>query len=405
MNAPTRATPPPCDAATADLLTGLSDELFASLRRRDQRLRGEQYIRGLLVARGRKSVRNIAAAVGHPESEQNLHHFIADSTWDWRPIRAALARHLQRTAPPAAWVVEPLPIPKAGRHSVGVARQRHPQLGHVFRGQEAFGLWYASPRLSVPVNWRLLLPDAWARDAERRHRVSVPEEIRPETRDECAAAVVLEAVRHWDVPVRPVVIDGRGPGMDAVRHRLSTARIPVLARVNPATRLRVADTALPGFGAGPLPAERIMQAVLGLRRSVPHPSAPGPGPHPVLATAVLVEAPARLGALLPRPRGSRQLRLLGEWHDPQRPPARLWLTDVPDVSVPQLLRTTALAGRVAADLAEAGGPVGLRDYSGRSFDGWHRHITLASVAHAVALLAGRGPDRELATTARPGPPI
>ncbi|MFI9173078.1 IS701 family transposase [Streptomyces lincolnensis] len=404
MKVPTRATPPTCDTATADLLTELSDELFASLRRRDQRLRAEQYVLGLLVARGRKSVRNIAAAVGHPESEQNLHHFVADSTWDWRPIRAALAGCLERTAPPAAWVVEPLPIPKAGRHSVGVGRQRHPQLGHVFRGQEAFGLWCASPRLSVPVNWRLLLPETGIRDAGHRPPVSVTEEIRPESRDACAARTVLEAVRHWDVPARPVVIDGRGAGMETVLHRITAARVPVLARVSPALRLYVADPALPGHGAGPLPAQRVTQAVQGLRRPV---TGAGSvlGAGPVLAAAVRVEVPAPHGGLLPRLRRPRAFRLLGEWHDPRRPPARLWLTDVRGASVPQLLRMAALADRVSTDLAEAGGAVGLRDYSGRSFDGWHRHITLSSVAHAIAVLAARGPGRELAAAARPGRPI
>jgi syndecan 1 len=43
--------------------------------------------------------------------------------------------------------------------------------------------------------------------------------------------------------------------------------------------------------------------------------------------------------------------------------------------------------------------VGIRDYSGRSFDGWHRHVTLASAAHAVASVAGRSAtDRELRYT-------
>lgn len=72
--------------------------------------------------------------------------------------------------------------------------------------------------------------------------------------------------------------------------------------------------------------------------------------------------------------------------------------------VSQLLRMTAPVSRLTSDLAETGGPVGLRDHSGRSLDGWHWHITLAAVAHAVALLAGRAPDRKLAATARPGPP-
>ncbi|MCX4824940.1 transposase [Streptomyces sp. NBC_01142] len=388
MDVSARTSPPPHGPRSGEVLGELSHELFASLRRRDQRQRGEQYVRGLLTARGRKSVRNIAAAVGHPEAEQNLHHFIADSTWDWQPIRAALALQLEQMAPSMAWVVEPLPIPKAGQHSVGVGRRLHPQLGHMFRGQEAFGLWFATPHMSMPVNWRLFLPDTWVRDPERRDRASVPDEIRPETRDECAAAVVLEAVRQWQLPPRPVVIDGRGAGLQAVVQRFAAAQVPVLVRVTPSALFSVADAALPGYGAGALPAQRILQSVQGLRRPVQY-ADPDPVPvaRSVLAAAVPVELPAQHGG---RARPLRPLRLLGEWHDPQRPPARLWLTDAHRVPVPTLLRMTKLPRRVAADLAVAGEASGLRDYAGRSFDGWHRHITLASVAHSVAVLAALG---------------
>ncbi|CAM5640480.1 hypothetical protein SAURM35S_09798 [Streptomyces aurantiogriseus] len=44
--------------------------------------------------------------------------------------------------------------------------------------------------------------------------------------------------------------------------------------------------------------------------------------------------------------------------------------------------------RVARDLATVGDRVGLRDFEGRSFRGWHRHTTLAAVAHAASLLTG-----------------
>lgn len=40
------------------------------------------------------------------------------------------------------------------------------------------------------------------------------------------------------------------------------------------------------------------------------------------------------------------------------------------------------------DFAQIAERVGIKDYSGRSFSGWHRHATLASAAHAVAVLSG-----------------
>jgi SRSO17 transposase len=55
--------------------------------------------------------------------------------------------------------------------------------------------------------------------------------------------------------------------------------------------------------------------------------------------------------------------------------------------VAPLLRLTKLTRRVHRDFTEVGEEVGLRDFVGRSYRGWHRHITLASAAHAAAVLS------------------
>lgn len=115
---PTDPQAPPEDAQLLDashevLLKELCGVLFASLPRSDQRRKGAQYLRGLLGARGRKSIRNIATVVGGPAAEQSLHHFITSSTWDWGPVRQALAQHLARIAPPQAYVLRPMVVPKA----------------------------------------------------------------------------------------------------------------------------------------------------------------------------------------------------------------------------------------------------------------------------------------------------
>ncbi|WP_425556351.1 transposase, partial [Kitasatospora nipponensis] len=52
--------------------------MLASLKRRDQRARGEWYISGLLSVPGRKSMRALAAVAGYGAAEQSLHHFISD---------------------------------------------------------------------------------------------------------------------------------------------------------------------------------------------------------------------------------------------------------------------------------------------------------------------------------------
>jgi SRSO17 transposase len=80
------------------------------------------------------------------------------------------------------------------------------------------------------------------------------------------------------------------------------------------------------------------------------------------------------------------LTLFGEWQDPRRAPTHIWVTDMTSSTWGALLRLTKLTRRVARDFAEVGDRVGLRDFVGRSFHGWHRHMTLASMAHTAALL-------------------
>lgn len=363
----------------------LCAELFASLRRSDQQLRARQYLSGLLAAKGRKSIRNIAALVGGAAAEQSLHHFISSSTWDWSPIREALADHVTRVLAPRAWVVRPLFIPKAGEHSVGVERQFAPERGQMINGQLAFGAWAASEGTSVPVQWRLHLPEPWLGDARRRCRAEIPDRAEAETPDECATATALTALGKWTVPKRPIVLDTHVTGLGGVFRPFAEAEIPLLTRVNGSARLIVADRAMPGYRAGAIPARHIMESVRSLRR--PLEVAGGPARPVTLVAAVRVQ--------LPRPGSGPEMLLIGEWHERGKAPVALWLAAPATAPVGDLVRLTRLAQRVAQDEKQIGEEVGVRDFEGRSFRGWHRHMTLASVAHAVSALADESEERHL----------
>ncbi|MER6997628.1 transposase [Streptomyces sp. NPDC000410] len=380
-------------AQPADMVAELSAALFPSaLRRRDQRRRAEQYVRGLLAVDGRKSMRRIATIVGGGAAEQSLHHFIAGSTWDWSSMREELARYLQDVMPPQAWVVQPMAIPKVGEHSVGVDRRFVPQLGQSANGQQAFGVWFASEEMSAPVNWRLHLPDHWVRNEERRRRAEIPDEAVAETLDECASAAVLESMLKWRIPRVPVVLGATGADVRATVLRHRAAEVPLLVRISGATGLAVADPSMPGFGAGRLTAQQILDSVRALRRPVEWTDPDGG--RGTMRDSLVVAARVVLPDAAPRPRrtGAGQpqgLLLVGEWRDrdPRRPPTDFWLTSMVRTPVPALLRLTKLTRRVARDSATVGDQVGLRDFEGRSFRGWHRHVTLASIAHTARTLA------------------
>ncbi|MEU0299590.1 transposase [Streptomyces sp. NPDC006175] len=375
----------PDGAEPSDVVSELAAAVFsASLRRRDQRAKGEQYLRGLLTVGGRKTMRNIASLVGGSAAEQSLQHFISSSTWDWAPVREALACYVQRTVPPQAWVLQQMSIPKAGDQSVGVTAG--PPASGEAPGQRAFGLWFASEEMSVPVNWRLHLPECWLQDSPRRRRADIPAETVAESPDECAVATVLETMNRWPVPRRPLLLNACGHDLPMLMREFGDSGVPVLARIGPSSRLAVADPALPGYGAGAVSAQQIVEAVKGLRHAVRR---DGSGALVVAVPVAFAQRAPFARGVVPG-RGQRSLLLLGVWNDPLRPAGELLLTDMTQAPVPALLRMSRLARRVSRDFTEVGERVGLRDFEGRSFRGWHRHITLASVAHAAALLGGTG---------------
>jgi len=115
-------------AAIGDRLEGFAADVFESLPRRDQRGRGECYLRGLLLDGRRKSIEPMAKRLGEVHY-QALHHFVATSPWDPGPVRRRLAERLIGALGPTAWVVDDTGFPKDGPCSVGVQRQYTGTLG------------------------------------------------------------------------------------------------------------------------------------------------------------------------------------------------------------------------------------------------------------------------------------
>lgn len=350
--------------------------LFGSLRRADQRSRGVEYLRGLLVTPGRKSIRNIAAATGAPE--QGLHHFVSDSTWDWTPMRRALAGFVVARTEPRAWVLRPMVIPKAGSKSVGVGRRFDPTLGQTLNAQQAVGVWAASEWTSSPVSWRLHLSSSWLADAGRRDRAAIPDEAGPETVGDCA----VKAFRELDgVAERPVVVDAREMDAAPTVRRLATVGTQFVARVPNALRVSAAVPVLPGHGTDTVPADLLMGAIKDFRRPVSWTDPDGRS-HTVLAAVAPVVIP-EVG----------ELRLLGVSAAGETWPDEVWLTTLADASARTLLHLARLTHRVDRDFTAIADRVGIRDYSGRSFVGWHRHVTLASAAHAAVAVSGSSGTR------------
>ncbi len=109
-------------------------------------------------------------------AHQSLHHFVAKAAWDdaavLAGVRDLVLPALLERGPIRAWIIDDTGMPKKGRHSVGVARQHCGQIGKQDNCQVAVSLSLATDHASLPVAFRLYLPEAWAGDAERRARLA-----------------------------------------------------------------------------------------------------------------------------------------------------------------------------------------------------------------------------------------
>ena len=140
-------------------LVEFAEEMYGSLARCDQRAKGEQYVRGLLLEGRRKSIAPMAARLADGD-EQGLQQFITDSPWDDTPVRRRLARRMTSEIEAQGWVVDDSGLPKDGRWSPGVAHQYCGALGKTANCQVVVSVNAVSDRASCPLDWRLFLPAA-----------------------------------------------------------------------------------------------------------------------------------------------------------------------------------------------------------------------------------------------------
>src|SRR5918997_38136 len=171
------------------------------------------YCTGLLLPGERKSIEPMAARIAPARvqaAHQSLHHLVAQAEWDdaalLRAVREQVLPAIERHGPLRYWIIDDTGFPKKGQHSVGVTRQHCGALGKQDNCQVAVSLSAANDRASLPVAWRLYLPEAWAEDPARRAKAGVPDEVGFETKTAIALGQLRQA-RDEGVPVGIVLGD------------------------------------------------------------------------------------------------------------------------------------------------------------------------------------------------------
>jgi SRSO17 transposase len=207
------------------------------------------YCVGLLMPCERKSVEPIAAVTAPERTEaqhQSLLHFVGQSPWSDQKVLAKVDEMvlpaIERHGPIEAWIIDDTGFPKKGEHSVGVARQYCGQLGKQDNCQVAVSLSLANHHASVPVAYRLYLPENWTTDNKRRRKAGVPDEIGFKTKPEIALEQI-EAACKSELP-RGVVLMDAGYGCNTgLRTSVSELALTYVAGIFPNTTVWTSDTA------------------------------------------------------------------------------------------------------------------------------------------------------------------
>ena len=155
------------------------------------------YLAGLLSHLGRKNAETIAALVD--VERLVMQDFIGTAPWDHRPlVNVLVGQVIERLGDPDGIIAfDPSSFPKRGTHSVGVKRQWCGHRGKVDNCQVGVYMGSVSRQAHALLDFRLSLPEEWARDEPRRQECHVPEDVLYRTRHEQC----LEMLDLWGAQV------------------------------------------------------------------------------------------------------------------------------------------------------------------------------------------------------------
>lgn len=393
-----KAVPGPQERRFAAYIEGLAKAAGHA----DRSIPLKNYCTGLLLPGERKSVEPMAARLA-PDNvrrmHQSLHHLVADAPWNDEAVLDAaldfvLPAMLAR-GPVVAWVVDDTGFPKKGQHSVGVARQYCGQIGKQDNCRVAVSLSVTTQISSMPVAFRLYLPEVWAKDSERREKAGVPSEIPFRTKPEIALEQIRRA-RERGIPEGIVLADA-GYGTDTdFRTELTKLKMRYVVGVQSTMTVWT-----PGQGPKPAPSyngrgrpPRLMQ------RDQTHRPIPVKELALALATTawktvtwrqgVKQKLRSRFAGVRVRPAHRDYWRaephaeewLLIEWPKGEAQPTKYWLSTLPaDTPLTALVRTAKHRWIIERDYEELKQELGLGHFEGRNWRGFHHHATLCLAAY------------------------
>jgi SRSO17 transposase len=404
----------------AKLAAFLAD-VVAPMGRKERRDHAEEYLRGLLMDGERKSIEPMAVRL--PDGNvQALQQFVNQSPWSSEQVRASLARKVeQEFVPEAYWLIDDVSFPKQGQHSVGVSRQYCGALGKTANCQVAVTLDLGTEEASTPLNWALYLPEKWIKDPGRRKEAGVPEGITFKTKPDLALDLIDEA-KAWGLQKRLVLTDSGYGDVYEFRQGLRSRELDYVVQVSGDLTAWTKDPHPPAplmKGGGKIPRKRYCATDFPPPRSLCRIAKDLPSKSwkkvtwregtkgPLSSRFARVVVWVANGLVQGKTMEECPEELLIEWPEGDAEPWKYWLSILPPqrTSFRGLIRKAKGRFRIEQDYEEMKGEVGLDHFEGRSWQGWHHHVTLVTLAYAFLTLEKMGNKKNFWIDLASCPPV
>ena len=382
-------------------------EVASRLGRVEQRRAAAVYARGLIEDGRRKSLEPMVGRLGGGKVEyEALQHFLADSPWDAEVLERAVAERVCAAISPQAWVLDDTGVVKDGKHSPGVKRQYSGTLGKTGNCQVTVSLHAVGSAGTVPLGFRLYLPEEWCADRKRARKAKIPDSVEFQTKPALGGELAVRAA-GWEIARAPVLGDQAYGDDSKLRARLDDEGLEYVLSVSASTTVFDAGTrfevppAKPGAGRPP--------------------SVPKPDREHTQVNKLAASLPAKAWETVTyRDRDGKQIRsrfafvrviaarpiiehrlapreewLIIEWPKGTDEPSDYWLANLPaNTAHERLARLARLRWTIELDYRQLKGELGLDHYEGRSYLGFHHHCALVIAAHGFLTLERQNPNHQ-----------
>lgn len=395
---------------------------YGCFHRSESRELAECYLTGLLMDGERKSVEPMSEKVN--ASERSMQRLLSTAKWDDQLVAAQFRRTMLDVTfdPQGLLVLDDTGFPKKGYDSVCVARQYCGASGKTDNCQIGVSMTYVGQDVAWPYIMELFIPESWDQDndecVEKRKKAHMPESVHHKSKWRMALDFV-DLARKDKVPHRAILADGWYGNIPEFRQELESRSENYILGTYSNTQVFLQE---PVFEIAP-----VKEHKRGRPRSRPKVVSTNPEPIKlsVLGASIADDAWQRLELRL----SSKDKPLVAEAVSMRVWPANGWKQGNHHEQAWLLIERRPLKGEgyelryffsnmpqhlATIDLArlyherywiehgyqQLKEELGLDHHEGRSWNGWHRHVLLTSLAYGYLTLLRLQQKKQKSATAR-----